>query len=33
MQMRDNLNYTVLSFAAFKNDASCFKILFEYAAA
>ena len=31
MQMRDALNYTVLSFAAYKNDSNCFKILFEYA--
>ena len=29
--MKDQYNFTVLSFAAFKNDPTCFKILFEYA--
>jgi hypothetical protein len=33
MQMRDSLNFTVLSYAAYKNDANCFKILFEYVSA
>ena len=31
--MKDSLNFTVLSYAAYKNDANCFKILFEYALA
>ena len=31
MDMRDNLDYTLLTYAAYKNDANCFKIIFWYA--
>ena len=29
--MRDTRNYTVLTYAAYRNQTNCFKILFEYA--
>jgi ankyrin repeat protein len=29
--MKDQRNFTVLTYAAYKNQTNCFKILFEYA--
>lgn len=31
MEMRDSLDFTLLTYAAYKNDANCFKIIFWYA--
>ena len=31
MTMQDNRRFTVLTYAAYRNDTNCFKILFEYA--
>ncbi len=31
MNMQDSRRFTVLTYAAYKNDTNCFKILFEYA--
>jgi hypothetical protein len=32
MAMQDSRRFTVLTYAAYRNDTNCFKILFEYAA-
>lgn len=31
MSMKDHRNFTLLNYAAYKNVASCFKIIYEYA--
>lgn len=31
MAMKDSLNFSLLTYCALKDDASCFKIIFEYA--
>ena len=30
MAVKDSLNFTLLTYAAYKNDVNCFKVVFEY---